>query len=179
MKNMIRISYLVIMLFLLVGCGERSARTDNPRSYNKTGIEFKYPRNWKVTEDVQQAEFRYLFVETPGNALLIIQIYSADDALEIQDFAKNIDHSVKEETPVGNVSASTFSSVNKSDGYEILTEQFSITLLGETVTHTRTYRRKPIGSKVCFIIAQVANEDFSKVTKGFEQIFSSFRYETP
>ncbi len=179
MKKIVHIPYLVISLLLLVGCGERSAKTDNPRSYNKAGIAFEYPGNWEVTEDEQLAGLRYLFVETPGDAIVIIQIYSADDALEIRDFAQNFARSAQEETPFGNVSASVFSSVEKSNGYEILTERFSITLLGENVPHTRIYRRKPVDNKVCLIVAQVAVEDLSKVTMGFEQIFSSFKYETP
>jgi hypothetical protein len=179
MKNMIYISCLVFVSLWLVGCGERSAEIDNPRAYNNAGLEFEYPRNWKVTEDIQQGELRYLFVESPGNALLIIQIVSADDALDIQDFAKSFTQSAKEETPIGNFTGSVFGSVNKSGGYEILTEQLSIALLGEKIPHTRTYRRKPVANRVCFIIAQVADEDLLKVTKGFELVFSSFMYRIP
>jgi hypothetical protein len=179
MKELAHIPYLVIALLLLVGCGERFATTDNPRSYNKAGMGIEYPRNWKVTEDTEQAGIRNLFVETPGNAIVIIQIYSAKDAFGIKAFAQNFARSAQEETAVGNVSVSRFSSVERSNGHETLTEPFSITVLGENVPHTRTYRRKTIDDKVCFIVAQVADEDRSKVTKGFEQIFSSFGYGTP
>ena len=154
-------------------------RIDNPRAYNNAGLEFEYPRNWKVTEDVQQEELRYLFVESPGDALLIIQIFSADDALDIQDFAKSFAQTAKEETPKSFLVDSVFGSVSKSGGYEILTEQFSMTLLRQKIPHTRTYRLKPVANRVCFIIAQVADEDRLKVTKGFELIFSSFKYSTP
>ena len=176
---MIYISCLVFVSLLLVGCGERSVKIDNPRAYNNAGLEFEYPRNWKVTEDVQQEELRYLFVESPGDALLIIQIFSADDALDIQDFAKSFAQTAKEETPKSFLVDSVFGSVSKSGGYEILTEQFSMTLLRQKIPHTRTYRRKPVANRVCFIIAQVADEDRLKVTKGFELIFSSFKYSTP
>ena len=108
---MIYISCLVFVSLLLVGCGERSVKIDNPRAYNNAGLEFEYPRNWKVTEDVQQEELRYLFVESPGDALLIIQIFSADDALDIQDFAKRFAQTAgtratpREEAALGDQSA--------------------------------------------------------------------------
>ena len=174
MKEMFHVACLVIAMLLLVGCGERSATTVGPRIYDRAGVEFEYPQAWEVTTDTQQAGPRYLFVETPGAALVIIQIHSADDASAIQYFAQDFARSAREETAVGNVSESTFGGVEEADGYEIVTERFTITLLGVNVPHTRTYRRKSIADNVCFIIAQVADEDRSKVTKGFEQIFSSF-----
>jgi len=85
----------------------------------------------------------------------------------------------KDDTPLGSVPDSVLGNVNNSGGYEILTERFSIALLGEKVPHTRTYMRKSVANRVCFIVAQVANEDRSKVTEGFELIFSSFTYRTP
>jgi hypothetical protein len=99
--------------------------------------------------------------------------------LDIQDFAKSFAQTVKEETPKSFFVDSVFGSVSKSGGYEILTEQFSMTFLRQKIPHTRTYRRKPVANRVCFIIAQVADEDRLKVTKGFELIFSSFKYSTP
>ena len=140
---------------------------------------FKYPGNWEITEDEQQAGLRVLIVETPGAAIVVIQIYSAGDALEIGDFAESFTRVARGDNPLGIISASEFSGLEKSDGDEILTERFSLGLLGENVPHTRIYRRKTGDDKVCFIVAQVADEDLSKVNMGFEQIFSSFKCGIP
>ncbi len=178
MKRLVHISWLIMALLLLSAC-ERNARTDNPKSYNNAGIEFEYPGNWKVTEDSQQAGFRYLSVETPGDAIVIIQIYPTKDALEINEFAQWFAQAFKEEIPFGTISASKFSQVKKLEGYENLTEQFSIILLGEDIPHTRIYIRKPIDNRVCLMVAQAADEDHSKVIRGFEQVFTSFRSKAP
>jgi hypothetical protein len=132
-----------------------------------------------VTEDTQESGRRFLIVEAPGSAIVLIEIYSADDALEIQDYAQALSRSAQEESSVANFNASTFSGVVKSDGYEILAEQYSVTFLETNVPHTRTYRRKPIDNKVYFLMEQVADEDRSQATKGFKQISSSFRYGLP
>jgi len=184
MKSMFRISSVAFFVLVIAGCGdgERSVETDTPRSYSKAGIKFEYPGNWEVTEDGQQAGLRYLIVESPGDAILTIQIYPADDALTIQEYAKNFARLSKEGTLFFvSVSTSTFTSANRSNGYEVLIEHFSDSVFKFLIEtpYTRTYRRKPIGSKVCFIITQEPNVYHSNVNKGFEQIFLSFVYETP
>ena len=178
-KNMICISRLLFAALVLVSGCEKSAITDQPKLYSKTGLEFQYPMNWKVTEDAEQADRRYLFVETPGDAILIIMLYSAREAPPVQEFARDFAQSAKQEVPIGKVHPSTFGSVKTAGGHEVLTEKFTITVLGEKVPHSRTYVRKPFGKSVSYLIAQVADEDLPKVTKGFEQIITSFRYSAP
>jgi len=181
MKNLFRVSCVMILALalMLVGCGESEADVGNPQHYSKDGVEFDYPGNWEVTDDAQNAEGRYLLIESPGDALMMIHIYSGSDALGIQAFASNFAKLAEENTPIGDVTASTFSNVTHSGGYEELTEQMSITVLGETVPLTRTYRRKAIGSNVCVLVGHVVDEDRSLVVGGFEQVFSSFKYNAP
>ena len=78
---------IVIVLLAAVGC-ERVATVKTPKIYDKDGIHFKHPGNWKVTTDSQRDGVRFLFLETPGNATVAIQIYLATEALEIEDFAR-------------------------------------------------------------------------------------------
>lgn len=178
MAKGLRIAVPVVALALAAGC-ERKARTDQPRSYAKDGIRFQYPGNWEVTEDVETEGFRHLFVETPGDAILIVQVYAASDAMGLEDFARQFARTATEKTPFGKVGASTFGRVEESDGYESLTERLSISALGQRVRHTRVYRRRQFGRKVCFLIAQVADENHDKVAGGFDQIFASFTCEAP
>lgn len=178
MKSIFHISYLVIAVLLLVGCIEKKAQVDNPKSYSKEGVTFEYPRNWKVTEDTQQEGPRNIFVESPGSAILSIQIYTTDEVIEIQKFAKSFSAYAQEEKSVDGIDAPVFSGVDKSSGDEVVTEQFSLILLGKKTPHTRIYQIKIAGNKKCFLIAQVADSNMDKVIKGFEQIFSSFKCET-
>ncbi len=179
MKYLFNISLLAAVALLCVSCGETSAQIESPKSYDNAGLQFEYPGNWEVAEDVQQEHSRYLFVESPGDAILIIQVFSADDATDIKDYAKNFAQSAKNATPSLDFADSAFSSVDESGGYEILTEKFSVENLGVKIAHFRKYRRKVVSNRVCFIIEQVAEEDRDKVTKGFELIVSSFNYSIP
>lgn len=180
MKNMIQISCLALLSLFLTGCGERSAEVDNPRAHNNAGLEFQYPGNWKVAEDGKKGELRHLLIESPGIGLLVtIFMLPADDARDIQGFAEIYARSFKEEVPFGDVTDSVFGSIRQSGEYEILSEQFSMDILGVKTPHTRTYRRKSVADQVCFVVDQVADEHHSKVAKGVELVVSSLTYETP
>jgi hypothetical protein len=115
------------------GC-ERVATIKSPKTYDKDGIHFQHPGNWKVTADSQRDGVRYLFLETPGQATVTIQIYLATEALEIEEFARGFSSIVRQELPkyvaVGN---STFGAPEDVSGYKSITEQFSISALGQEV----------------------------------------------
>lgn len=61
--------FLALALGLSLGCGEPSAQVSQPKLYSKDGVEFRYPGNWKVTEDASHPDFRYIIVESPGGAV--------------------------------------------------------------------------------------------------------------
>ena len=62
--------------------------------------------------------------------------------------------------------------IARENGYRLI--EYFVTFLSACPFH----RRKPIGDEVCFIITLAADEDLLIEEKGFEQIYSSFRYVT-
>lgn len=169
---------IILALLAHVGC-EKVAAVKTPKIYDKDGIYFKHPGNWKVTNDSQRDSVRFLFLETPGNATVAIQIYLATEALEIEGFARQFSSNVQKEMPrymtVGN---STFGGPDDVDGYRSMTEQFSVSTLGEEVPHIRSYKQKQFGDKVVYVICKVSNEDEDFVDVGFDQIMSSLKYDS-
>jgi hypothetical protein len=132
-----------------------------------------------VTADSQRDGVRYLFLETAGHATVAIQIYRATEALEIEEFARGFSSIVREEMPkylaVGD---STFGTPEDVSGYKSLTEQFSISALGQEVPHIRSYKQKQFGNNVVYVVCQVSNEDEDFVAIGFDQIMSSSKYDS-
>ncbi|MDJ0986748.1 MAG: hypothetical protein QNJ26_14495 [Desulfobacterales bacterium] len=177
-----RTRIFVISIFLvcfLFGC-ERPADVASPLMYDHHSIRFSYPANWQVTEDVEQPGFRYLFVETPGDAIFIAQIYSEQYALTLDEFAESFSESTKQEVPIGKIEENVFFEAEKetTSGMQIgIKENFNIVLLGEKVPHTREYFSINTIDKRAFLISQAAAEDWIKVEPGFDLIFSSFVVE--
>jgi hypothetical protein len=169
---------IILSLLAHVGC-EKIAAVKTPNIYDKDGIHFKHPGNWKVTTDSQHDGVRFLFLETPGNATVAMQIYLATEAPEIEDFARQFSSNVQKEMPryvtVGN---STFGGPDDVAGFISMTEQFSLSTLGEEVPHIRLYKQKQFGDKIVYVICQVSNEDEDLVDIGFDQIMSSLKYDS-
>ena len=175
----LKLAISIILIFLLTGC-EKAADVSSPLNYDKHDIRFSYPANWRVGEDVEQGNFRYIIVETPGDALFMVQVFSDQDPIPLDELAENFSARAKEATPIGDVSESTYSDIEKSIGSDTLEgikEEFSITVLDEEVPHIREYYFLDADGKCVYLICQVATEDLPKVEPGFNLILGSFAVE--
>ena len=169
---------LAVFLQSILG-GEEIAAVESPNVYEMNGVQFEYPGNWTVTEDTQVAGFRYLFVESPGDALVVVNLYPIGALSGVEDFARQFAGQTKSEIPFGTVSDSRFGSVERIGRYDGLAEEFGIEVAGESVAHVRLYRYITVGETACFLVAQTATEDRDKVAGGFELVFQSFSFDSP
>ena len=164
-----------LFLGLFAGCGEPQADLSTPKIHQSGGISFEYPKNWRITEDSVTPEIHYLFVETPGDALVILQSYPTGEADDLTAFSKEFSESATTEAPIGKIAKSTFSNIPDAGGYGWIVEDFEINLLGESVPHRRLYGSKEIGERLVFLILQAATEDYSKAEAGFQLIRDTLR----
>ncbi|PWK48592.1 hypothetical protein C8D97_109143 [Pleionea mediterranea] len=80
--------FLTVTFLFMFGCRERSAELKDINRYMKSGVSFDYPGNWKVTEDVEDEDYRYIFVESPGDAISKIEIYPKGASFSLLEFVK-------------------------------------------------------------------------------------------
>ncbi len=59
---------------------------------------------------------------------------------------------------------------------EVVTERFSLNAFGEESEYSRTYTSKTYSDVVCYIIAQVADEEHEFVAAGFDMVAETFRW---
>ena len=186
-------------LALFTACGEPQADLSTPQTHRSSTLGFNYPKNWKITDDTTEEEVRSLIIETPGDAIVIIQSYtivegegqSANEGKgesknkeeiqirELTDFAKGFAEIAAAETPIGKMENSTFANAPDVAGFKWIEEKFDITLLGESVPHRRIYGSKTIGNQEIILILQVAIEDYSKAEAGFHLIRDSLLSSPP
>ncbi|MCO6511370.1 MAG: hypothetical protein J5I65_11325 [Aridibacter famidurans] len=172
---------LPILLFAvsLVAC-EKPAEIAVPQQYNKDGISFTYPGNWSVTEDVEQDGYRYVIVETPGDALFMVQVYDEDEAFDLDLFVESYSEQMKAEIPFGTAEKGSRSSIERLIDGELRTgvyERFPVSLVGMKVPQVIEYYRVDSGGNAYFLITFVSDEDLEMVSPGFDQIFGSFAIE--
>ena len=165
----------LVFFGLLAGCGEPKADLSTPKTYQSGAITFDYPKNWVVAEESVTQEFHFLFVESPGDALVILQSYPTDGDDDLTAFSKDFSESAAAEMPIGTIDKSKFADLPDAAGYSWIVEDFEIILLGESIPHQRFYGTKDIGGRQVFLVFQVATEDYSKVKAGFHLIRDSLR----
>ncbi|MBL9177025.1 MAG: hypothetical protein JNM65_03115 [Verrucomicrobiaceae bacterium] len=160
---------------LFASCGEPQADVASHRVYEKGRLTFQYPGNWKIGEDQNLEGILHLTVETSGDAIVIVQLYPSKLGQPLEEFAREFAKVAGEELPIGKVTGSKFTPLEKSGGFDVLQEDFTLQLLGEKIPHVRRYFSRGFTGGCCFLICQVAVEDFGKVEAGFKQVAASLK----
>ncbi len=165
------IAFLIIWVFTLI---VRDKETDisSPINYQKQNISFTYPGNWEVTEDAVRGRVRHLYVEGPVGAIFIVQIFSKQNAMPLNEYVKRLSTQSHVDK--------TFSSVEKPTKYGAqkgIKERFSLIIKGEKEHFVREYFSFEINDKVILLYSHSATEDIEKLEAGFNLILSSFIVE--
>jgi hypothetical protein len=179
-----------LLAALLIAC-ETSPDLQRPQLYSRDGISFRYPGNWSVTEDVEKpgaSKYRYLFVESPGSALVIVQYYEPGVEQSVEEFAAEFHRKTLEEVAevaLGPVKAFSGHPGNAVPVHAIVAgvrregieHSYSVSAVGEQVPHRFRAFRVETGSGTAFLVVQAASEDWSLVAPGFELVLASFKVE--
>ena len=177
-----RIGYyriFIIFISFISGCHEITAFM-SPSRYHQNHISFFHPRSWKVTKDVDQRHFRYLFIESPDGAIVIIHIYLKNRALDLRDFVDRFTGKTEREIPLGKVDNNYFSTVvrktasGKKTG---LRERFSMMAGNTPIPYIREYVRMEMKNKVVFLISQVPEDKMDNAGPGVDLLVESFVLE--
>lgn len=172
-------AFLFCIALLFTGCGERVADVASPKPYEKNGVKFLYPANWKVEEDVNIEGIRHLSIETHGEALLMVQFFPLEAANSLEEYAKVFSQKTAEALPSGKMTGSKFTPLPAEKGFERMQEVCSLNVLNQDVPHVRYFLSRDFGKRRCFVICQVADEDLKKVEAGFKQVAESLEFQEP
>lgn len=170
--RLLKILVTVTLLFFLASC-EKVADVSSPQKYEKPYVSFSYPGNWDVTEDVVEDGIRYIYVESPGNAIMFIHIHPMKDRISFKKFVKWFSDAYRQENAISGNTQSKFSPLNKQVASRSL-KGTKEDLQLDNMPHKREYFALAGKQQVGFLISQVSNEDLQNVQPGFDLIFSSF-----
>lgn len=167
---------LSFLAFCLSAC-EMHADLSQPEAYSRDGISFSLPGNWSVTEDAEENGFRYLFVETPGDAIIFISTYRKEDASSLREHVEWAIQNTIDEMPFGSRTAGSITRTQrvidqrKFDGYK---NEFIVSAVGFEVPHVAEFFRFDSATRSAYFLTQVAVEDLDKVSGGFDLVLSTF-----
>ena len=150
------------------------------KKFDKKGLTFDYPDQWKIGSDESFSGTRLVIVYGPNNAIVTIQFSEIKFADSLEDYVKEYSETaaaeVKKVAKLTNESL-TKKSKNKFD-FESITEKFTLEN-GETkIPHDRIYLRKKIDKYACFIVCQTSTANMEKVESGFRQLITTIELRT-
>src|SRR5688572_23284807 len=74
------------------------------KHYDKDGLIFSYPDNWKVTEDsIIENDIRHVNVEDSDSSLFILQVMSSEFEIDLDEHATTFMKELLASLPVGKV----------------------------------------------------------------------------
>jgi len=180
-----------LMLAPLAGC-ETSPELRHPQAYSKDGISFRYPSNWSVTEDGETpgaSRYRYLFIESPGSAIVIVQHHEPGIELSVEEFAAEFHRKAIEK--IGEVAqvgplkpfsghagnAVPIRAVVAGMPRKGIEYSYSVSGAGQQVPHRFRAFKVESASATTFLVAQAATEDWDLISPGFDLVLASFEVE--
>ncbi|WP_394225186.1 hypothetical protein [Pseudoalteromonas spongiae] len=173
---------ILVLLFFISACSEKPADMNNQLKYEKDGLSFSYPANWEVTEDFVNEDVRFVFVESPGDAIIKIEVYPTEQSFELKEFVElDVEALMKEipsilELDSDNEIKEIKTSINGTE-FHGLKYEFNISVVNIDVPHVSESYSFPSHEKVAYLTNQVAKEDLGKVNGGFKQVLATFKIE--
>ncbi len=176
---MLRPACCAAALALAAACSSSDDKPAPSQHYREGGIAFDYPDGWTAHPRVHGRTTHSLIINSTRAALVIVDVKSPERALNLRAYADSFGALTRGATPIGKMGASSFGNVQHIDGFDVLVEHFTLTLLNVDVPHTRTYGRMTGPAGVCFLTAQTADNEKALASPGFEEIFATFECGAP
>lgn len=184
-------SFLLLLAIAIVAC------TPKPTplvKYEKSGIAFSYPSDWKVSSDEvieQSTNTRAIYLDGANGSLVSLVIMPATVDLTLDAFAAQIAtervSAINAMLSVGTMNAGT-ANVGSSLAANGLVggkqqagivQRFSITVLGKAVPHESQFFAISNDKTKAFIMTQVATEHAKQAAPGIAAALTSVRLVAP
>lgn len=171
--------FIACLLVGVSGCGKK-VDLEDPETYSKGAINFKYPSNWDIDQEVVESDIHYVVISSPGQGLFVVQAHISDFAMELEDFSTWFSEEARANTPLLTRSEGVFSPITKLPSPEFAegrAETFNISLFGQHVPHRAEYFLARGEKLDAFVITQYREEIAPELAPGYRLIFDTLQFE--
>lgn len=163
-----RLLFLALLSLFLPSCIEKKPDLTSTQKGKLDTVSFTYPKNWKITGDDAADDFKSLFIETSTDGILILKSYPLKDADGLKEFAQDFSECTESESGLMSMQSQ---GMTEKDGD--LTEDLSITVIGQEVLFQRIYKSKDLGERRLYFILQETTDVIDDALPGLEHIYES------
>ncbi|CAN5470715.1 hypothetical protein BH20ACI1_BH20ACI1_20630 [soil metagenome] len=148
--------------------------------YEKNGLSFSHPNNWKVTEDSFLDDGRRIInVEDSDNTLFIITLLKPGHTIDLKEYSEDFIKGMASDIPLGKIAEVKDDEANRTinnQNYLGIRKRFSITLLGENVPHTIDFFLVTQQENDAVIVISAPDEDLKVAEKEIQIIADSITF---
>jgi len=178
MKNS-QLLILIAILVSLAACEEHVDLSDQKR-HAINGFSFSIPANWEVIQEAEERGVSYLYIESPGLAIVQVTIYDQKASFTLREYAMYSIENTEKRTSFGSRNEGTLKKIKKSfagkklNGYR---NEYIWTLVVFPSQQVTEFFKFPNKDRGIFITTMAPEDNLDKVEKGFDLIISSFTQE--
>jgi hypothetical protein len=187
MENMRNVK-IYLCAFLLATLCSYAAAEEKPDhlkeiiGYSKNGISFSMPGNWKVTEDVGENSSRYIFVESSGTAMVMVNTYKKENAPSLKEYVGTVTDRKNKKFWLGfgsisNGKVSEFKGLLNNREVTVFKNEYAAKIFGLSIPHVNEFYSFESESYIAYVSSQTATEDLPLVSGGFNLVLSTFSWE--
>lgn len=187
MENMRNAKSYLYALFLVVLCScaaaeEKLDRSKDVFNYSKNNISFSMPSDWKVTEDIGENSSRYMFIESPGTAMVMVTTYKKENAPSLKEYVGTMTDRKNQKFWLGfgsisNGKVSALKSLINNHEVTVFKNEYAATVFGLSIPHVSEFYSFESESYIAYVSSQAATEDLPLVSSGFNLVLSTFSWE--
>lgn len=179
-----RLAAALGVALLLTAC-ETTPDVARPQPYANDGVSFDLPRNWSVSADAVapgKPPYRYVIVESPGSALVIVTVHEPPSDMTPEDFVARFHQPMLEKVEPGaevsgRTRARTVRAVVAGEPTEGIEQFVSLSTAGRAVSQRLRVFEVTTGSATAFLLVQAAAKDWNLFTPAFDLVLKSFAVE--
>jgi hypothetical protein len=158
---------LLLLIALALPACERPADLSKTHVFSEYGIAFEYAANWNVKERENSSAARIIYIEEPGDALVIISVFRGSARISPRGYADAYASSLSDAIPFGLVKAKV---VPRTE------ETVDVTFtLASAVPHTANVTLHGFERVSVICLTQVADDNRKNVQAGFDLIRRTLR----
>lgn len=151
-----------------------------PATFENDIVQFEYPDNWEVSDGGAAGGLQYVIIDGPSSTEIILQIYPREGAPSLNEFAQWFSQEFRQAVAFGSIEKISFSEVTKNLGTLETTgirENFSLTVIGIGVAHSREYFAIETDNLLIFLVFQIADDGARLWGEQFTQIQESLVFK--
>lgn len=155
--------------------------------YNKDGVSFEHPVEWKVAEDVVAQDgtrLRSIDVEGPDEAVVTLMFSPLLATQDIEKFAataaRNRENAARANTAqqvrMGATTATPVTRQVAGQDNKGVSQRFVVSLLGQDLPHEARFFKASLGDTTVIVMTQVADENAKAAEPALVMVLGRLRY---